>query len=58
MSVLYKIDRYLRATGMAATTFGRLSVHDPRIVHDLKRGRQPGPSMISRIEAFIDGPHA
>lgn len=55
MSVLIKIDRYLRRTAMSATRFGRLAVRDPRLVHDLRRGRQPGPGMIARIDAFIDG---
>ncbi len=55
MSVIIKIDRYLRQTGMPATKFGRLAVNDPRLVHDLKRGRQPGAAMCARIEAFIAG---
>ena len=54
MSVLIKIDRYLRRTAMSATRFGRLAVRDPRLVHDLRRGRQPGAGMIARIDAFID----
>lgn len=55
MSVMLKIDRYLRATGLPPTKFGRLAVRDPRLVHDLKRGRQPGARMIARIEAYIAG---
>ncbi len=55
MSVLIKIDRYLRRTGMPVTKFGRLAVNDPRLVDDLKRGRQPGHAIVARIEAFIDG---
>ena len=53
MNVLMKIDRYLRHTGMPMTKFGRLSVGDPRLVHDLRRGRQPRDRMIARIETFI-----
>lgn len=53
MSVVMKIDRYLKATGLAPTKFGRLAVRDPRLVHDLKRGREPGPRMVARIEAYI-----
>ena len=49
-----KIDRYLRQTGMPMTRFGRLSVGDPRLVHDLRRGRQPRAPMVLRIERFID----
>ena len=53
MSVLQKIDRYLKETAMPPTKFGRLAVRDPRLVHDLKRGREPGPRMVRRIEAYI-----
>lgn len=52
-SVLHRIDRYLKETAMAPTRFGRLAVRDPRLVHDLKRGREPGPRMVRRIEAFL-----
>lgn len=55
MTVLMKIDRYLQHTGMPMTKFGRLAVGDPRLVHDLRRGRQPRPRMVVRIEAFIAG---
>ena len=53
MSLLTTIDRYLHATRMPVTTFGRRAVGDPRIVLDLRRGRRPGPDMCQRIERFI-----
>ena len=53
--LLVQIDRYLRATGMPPTRFGRLSVNDPRLVGDLRRGRSPGVAVQRRIEAFIAG---
>ena len=53
MSVSVKIDRYLKATAMPRTKFGRLAVRDPRLVDDLRRGREPGPRMVKRIEAFL-----
>jgi len=55
VTILVKIDRYLRQTGMPMTKFGRLSVGDPRLVHDLRRGRQARPPMVARIESFIEG---
>ena len=33
MSLLVKIDRYCRQTGVPPSKFGRLAVHDPRLVH-------------------------
>ena len=53
MSVLRKIDRYLKASAMAPTRFGRLAVNDPRLVGDLRNGREPGARVIARIEAFL-----
>lgn len=53
MSVLQKINRYLKETGMAPTRFGRLAVRDPRLVGDLRNGREPGPRLRARIEAFL-----
>lgn len=53
MSLLIEIDRFLRRTAMPATKFGRLAVHDPRLVGDLRRGRQPRPRTVARVQAFI-----
>lgn len=52
---LRKIEDYLRTSGMAATAFGRAVARDPRLVHDLRRGREPGPDLRQRIDRFIDG---
>ena len=53
MSLLIEIDRYCRATGMPVTRFGRLAVHDPRLVHDLRLGRVPGPRLRQQVRAYI-----
>ena len=53
MTILCKIDRYLRATEMAETRFGRLAVNDPRLVRDLRNGREAGHRLCARVEAFI-----
>jgi len=55
MSLLTKIDLYLRRTGMPPTTFGRRAVNDPRFVGDLRLGREPGPRTTARVDAFIAG---
>ena len=48
------IERFLRETGMAATKFGRLAVHDPRFVLDLRMGREPGSRVRCRTEHFMN----
>jgi hypothetical protein len=55
MPVLRKIEIYLRRTQMPPTKFGRLAVRDPRLVKDLRNGREPRPATIARIEAFLAG---
>ena len=54
MSVLVKIDRYLKATAMPRTKFGRLATRDPRFVEDLRNGRTPRAAMQSRVEHFMN----
>lgn len=55
MSLLGEIDIYLRRTGISPSTFGRRAVNDPRLVHDLRRGRTPGADIRSRVEAMLRG---
>lgn len=51
--VLKRIERHLRATGQPPTRFGREAVGDPRLLGDLKLGREPGAAIVARIEAYI-----
>jgi hypothetical protein len=51
--VLPKIQKFLRRSGMPATKFGRLAVNDPRLVLDLRNGREPRARTVARIEAFL-----
>jgi hypothetical protein len=53
MELLTEIDRYLRRTGLPPTKFGRLAVNDPRLVGDLRRGREPGTRVVARVRAFM-----
>lgn len=54
MTLLRRIEKYLKASGMAPTRFGREVVRDPRLVHDLRRGREPGRAMCARVAAWLD----
>lgn len=55
MSLLHKIERYLEESGVPRTRFGRIAVNDPRLVDDMRRGREPRPETIARIESLISG---
>jgi hypothetical protein len=52
--LLRRIERYLRRSGTPATRFGREAVRDPRIVKDMRNGREPGPKMIARLSDYLD----
>lgn len=54
MSTLRSIERFLKQNGMAPTAFGRQAVRDPRLVFDLRRGREPTERMKRRIEHFMN----
>ncbi len=54
MHLLRRIERYLRASGTTPTRFGREAVRDPRLVHDLRNGREIGSAVSARISAYLD----
>lgn len=51
--MLRKIEKFLRETGMAPTRFGREAVRDPRIVLDMRNGREPTIRMCRRLDHFM-----
>ena len=51
--LLWHVERHLKDSGVAATSFGRRAVRDPRLVFDLRRGREPGAALAARVLAFI-----
>lgn len=54
MILLRKIEIFMKQTGMRPTRFGRASVRDPRLVFDMRNGREPGYRMIKRVEHFMN----
>lgn len=52
--LIREIEQFLRRTGLAPTKFGRLAAHDPRLVFDLRMGREPRPAMQSKVEHFMN----
>lgn len=53
MHLLSCIERHLRRTGTPPTRFGRECLRDPQFVFDLRRGREPGPAVCTRVIEFI-----
>lgn len=51
--MLWKVERFLKSSGMSPTAFGRQVARDPRLVHDMRRGREVGARLMKRIESFI-----
>ncbi|WP_373488210.1 hypothetical protein [Blastomonas sp.] len=54
MPILRQIERFLRETNMPRTRFGRLAAGDPRLVDDLRNGREPRAALRTRIEHFMN----
>jgi hypothetical protein len=53
VNINWDIERYLKQSGMPPTRFGRLVARDPRLVFDLRLGRQMGPRLEARVRAFL-----
>lgn len=53
-SLLQRIEAFLKESAMPPTVFGRAAARDPRLVGDLRGGREPGLRMTSRVEHFMN----
>jgi hypothetical protein len=47
------VERFLRETGLPPTKFGRLAVRDPRLVLDMRQGREIREPMAIRLREFM-----
>jgi hypothetical protein len=54
--ILRDVEKFLKISNMPATRFGREAMKDPRFVFDLRRGREPRPTTVRRIRAFLEEP--
>lgn len=52
--LIWHIEKYLRATGMSPSLFGRESAKDPKLVFDLRNGRIPGNRLSTRVRTYMD----
>ncbi len=53
MHITRLIERFLRDKGIPPTKFGRLAAGDPRLVLDIRMGREVRPEMESKLRDFI-----
>lgn len=54
MYLMRRIERFLERADMAPTRFGREAVGDPRLISDLKNGRELRDATIARIQSWLD----
>lgn len=54
------VERFLREQKLPPTKFGRLAARDPRLVLDMRMGREVRPEMEQKIRTFITlhSPHS
>lgn len=57
-SLLQRIEAFLKESAMPPSVFGRSAVRDPRLVSDLRGGREPGLRVRCRVEHFMNKWHA
>ena len=54
MHLLRDVEKYLRNHDVAAARFGREAMGDPRFVFDLRRGREPRATTVSRVRTYLE----
>jgi hypothetical protein len=53
-SLLQKIESFLKSADMPPSVFGRHAAKDPRLVSDIRAGRDVGHRLNLRIEHFMN----
>ena len=51
--ILHLVERFLRESDMPPSVFGREAVRDPRLVSDLRSGREPGSKLCKRVMEYM-----
>lgn len=54
MHLLRRVERYLKRSGTPAARFGREAAGDPRLVFDLRKGREPRSRLAARLSAYLE----
>ena len=53
-TILRRVEKYLRRTNTPATRFGREAMRDPRLVLDMRNGRELRAATAARLTAYLD----
>jgi 2,4-dienoyl-CoA reductase-like NADH-dependent reductase (Old Yellow Enzyme family) len=53
MHINRTVERFLREHDIPATKFGRMAARDPRLVLDMRMGRELGSAMTQRLMDFM-----
>ena len=53
--LIRSVESFLSRHAMSASRFGRVAAQDPRLVSDLRAGRDPRPPLDQRVRGFMDG---
>lgn len=53
MDIRRLIETFLRERQVSPAQFGRWAARDPKLVFDMRRGREFGPRMEARLRAYI-----
>jgi len=55
MNINREIEKFLAEQDMPPTKFGRLAARDPRLVLDIRNGREIRPAMTCRLQRYMAG---
>ena len=53
MHITRQIERFIREQGLPPTKFGRMAAGDPRLVLDIRMGREIRPEMELKLRHFM-----
>ena len=54
MHLMRRIEKFLKREDMKPTRFGREALGDPRLISDIKNGRELRDRTLARIQAWLD----
>ena len=52
--LLRDVEKYLKIRNTPAARFGREAMGDPRVVFDLRNGREPRARTVERVRAYLE----